>query len=158
MNDLFKVGEFLLNYFLGKKKIIGEKSWEISAEILNQLRKILILVVLTIGSLALFCMGMSYLIERFLNNLDNGQALFTPSIWFILGFLVICVGVMVYATRKQSWLDIFKLERKKEVVTKIPSGASAIESVLSLLIMDFIKEREQKRELEKNLTKVSKHE
>ena len=153
MKELFKVGEFLLNYFLGKKKIIGEKSWEISAEILNQLRKILILVVLTIGSLALFCLGMSYLIERFLNNLDNGQTLFTPSIWFILVFLIICIGVMVYATRKQSWLDIFKSEVKEEATSLLPAGVNAIESVLSLLIMDFIKEREQKRELEKNFNK-----
>ena len=158
MNDLFKVGEFFLNYFLGKKKFIGEKSLEISAEILNQLRRILILVVLTIGSLALFCLGMSYLIERFLNNLDNGQTLFTPSIWFVLGFLVICIGVMVYATRKQNWLDIFKSEKIEEAAPQTQSTGNAIESVISLLILEFIKEREQKRELEKNLTKVSKHE
>lgn len=149
MNDIFKVGEFFLNYFLGKRNFIGEKSLEISAEILNQLRRILILVVMTVGSLALFCMGMSYLIERFLNNLDNGQSLFTPSIWFILGFLLICIGVMVYATRKQNWLDIFKAE-KKEVAPSVPAGGNAIESVLSLLILDFIKERELKREQEKN--------
>lgn len=153
MNDLFKVGEFFLNYFLGKKNFIGEKSLEISAEILNQLRRILILVVMTIGSLALFCMGMSYLIERFLNNLDNGQALFTPSIWFILCFLIICIGVMVYATRKQNWLDIFKAEKKEVAHPPVPAGANAIESVLSLLILDFIKERELKREQEKNHSK-----
>jgi uncharacterized membrane protein YidH (DUF202 family) len=153
VNDLFKLGEFFLNYFLGKKNFIGEKSLEISAEILNQLRRILILVVLTIGSLALFCMGMSYLIERFLNNLDNGQALFTPSIWFILTFLVICIGVMIYATRKQNWLDIFKAEKKEEAAPPAPVGGNAIESVISLLILDFIKERELKREQEKNLSK-----
>lgn len=145
MNDLFKVGELFLNYFLGKKNFIGEKSLEISAEILNQLRRILILVVLTIGSLALFCMGMSYLIERFLNNLDNGQALFTPSIWFILSFLIVCIGVMIYATRKQNWLDIFKPEKNEEVAPPAPAvGGHAIESVVSLLILDFIKERELK--------------
>lgn len=149
MNDLFKVGEFFLNYFLGKKSFIGEKSLEISAEILNQLRRILILVVLTVGSLALFCMGMSYLIERFLNNLDNGQSLFTPSVWFILGFLIICIGVMLYATRKQIWLDIFKSEKKEETTPSASAGGNAIESVVSLLILDFIKERELKRELEK---------
>jgi hypothetical protein len=146
MNDIFKVGEFFINYFLGKKTLISEKSLEISAEILNQLRRILILVVLTIGSLALFCMGMSYLIERFLNNLDNGQALFTPSIWFILVFLLLCVGIMVYATRKQNWLDIFKGEKKVETASQLPVGGNQIESVLSLLILDFIKERELKRE------------
>lgn len=153
MNDLFKVGEFFLNYFLGKKNFIGEKSLEISAEILNQLRRILILVVMTVGSLALFCMGMSYLIERFLNNLDNGQALFTPSIWFILGFLLICIGVMVYATRKQNWLDIFKAEKKEVQTAPVPAGGNAIESVISLLILDFIKERELKREQEKHHSK-----
>ena len=155
MNDLFKVGEFFLNYFLGKKNLIGEKSLEISAEILNQLRRILILVVLTIGSLTLFCMGMSYLIERFLNNLDNGQALFTPSIWFILIFQLICVGVMVYATRKQNWLDIFKAEKKEIPPSQLPSSGHASESVVSLLILDFIKERELKREQEKNKVKES---
>lgn len=153
MNDLFKVGEFFLNYFLGKKNLIGEKSLEISAEILNQLRRILILVVLTVGSLALFCMGMSYLIERFLNNLDNGQSLFTPSIWFILGFLIICIGVMVYATRKENWLDIFKSEKKEQPAVPAPVGGNAIESVISLLILDFIKERELKREQEKIIAK-----
>jgi Na+/proline symporter len=146
MNDIFKVGEFFLNYFLGKKNLLGEKSLEISAEILNQMRRILILVVMTMGSLALFCMGMGHLIERFLNNIDNGQALFTPSIWFILGFLVICAGIMVYATRKQNWLDIFQREKKVAAPSQLPQGSGQLESVLSLLILDFIKEREQKRE------------
>lgn len=148
MNDMFRVGEFFINYFLGKKTIIGEKSLEISAEILNQLRRILILVVLTIGSLALFCMGMSYLIDRFLTNLDHGDALFTPSIWFILGFLAVCIGIMVYATNKKNWMDIFR-SGKKEVPTsntpQLPASGNAIESVLSLLILDFIKEREHNR-------------
>lgn len=147
MNDMFKIGEFFLNYVIGRKNIIGEKSLEISAEILNQLRRILILVVLTLGSLALFCMGMSHLIERFLNNIDTGIAIFTPSIWFILGFLVLCVGVMIYATRKQNWMDIFKAGKKEEVPasTSILGGNGQLESVLSLLILDFVKERESKR-------------
>jgi ABC-type multidrug transport system fused ATPase/permease subunit len=153
MNDLFKVGEFFLNYFLGKKNFIGEKSLEISADILNQLRRILILVVMTLGSLTLFCMGMNYLIERFLNNLDNGQSLMTPSIWFILFFLAICIGVMVYATRKQNWLSIFKAEPTPAAVPQLNHGAHQIESVISLLILDFIKERELKREQQKTNSK-----
>lgn len=144
MNDIFKIGEFFLNYFIGRGNMISEKSLEISAEILNQLRRILILVALMLGSLALFCLGMSHLIERFLNNIDNGAALFTPSIWFILGFLAICAGVMVYATNKNNWLDIFKAE-KKEVPAQPPVAGNQLESVISLLILDFIKEREAKR-------------
>lgn len=145
--DIFKMSELFLNYFLGKKNALSEKTFEISAEILNQLRRILILVVLTIGSLALFCMGVSHLIERFLNNIDTGEAIFTPSIWFILGFLAICVAVMIYATRKQNWLDIFKSSERGETVAQAPmlSGSGQLESVISLLILDFVKEREAKR-------------
>lgn len=150
MNDLFKLGEFFLNYFLGRGNMIGQKSLEISAEILNQMRRVLILVVLTIGSLALFCMGMSYLIERFLNNLDNGQSLFTPSIWFILAFQLICIGVMVYATNKNNWLDIFKSAKKDSPSEHLPVGGNQLESVLSLLVLDFIKEREAKRAQQSN--------
>lgn len=145
MNDIFKIGELFLNYFIGRGASISEKSLEISAEILNQLRRILILVVLTLGSLALFCMGMSHLIERFLNNIDNGAALFTPSIWFILGFLIVCIGVMVYATNKNNWLDIFKAEKKETPPPSVPASGNQLESVISLLILDFIKEREAKR-------------
>lgn len=147
MNDFFKFGEFFLNYLIGRKNIIGEKSLEISAEILNQLRRILILVVMTLGSLTLFCMGMSHLIERFLNNIDTGEAIFTPSIWFILGFLLICVGVMIYATSKNNWLDIFKAEKKEQapVTQTLIGGSGQLESVISLLILDFVKERESKR-------------
>ncbi|MBC7428955.1 MAG: hypothetical protein H7336_10110 [Bacteriovorax sp.] len=155
MNDIFKIGEFFLNYFIGRKNIFSEKSLEISAEILNQLRRILILVVLTLGSLALFCMGMSHLIERFLNNIDHGDALFTPSIWFILGFLIICAGVMVYATRKQNWMDIFKAGKKEEeeeaaAPKPLLCGSGQLESVISLLILDFVKERESKRAREQH--------
>lgn len=150
MTDIFKLGEFFLNYFLGRGNMIGQKSLEISAEILNQMRRVLILVVLTIGSLTLFCMGMSYLIERFLNNLDNGQSLFTPSIWFILAFQAICIGVMVYATNKNNWLDIFKSVKKEEPTQQLPVGGNQLESVLSLLVLDFIKERENKRAQQNN--------
>ena len=145
--DIFKMGELFLNYFLGKKNAFSEKTFEISAEILNQLRRILILVVLTVGSLALFCMGVSHLIERFLNNIDTGETLFTPSIWFILGYLALCIGVMIYATRKQNWLDIFKSNEKEDAVAQTPAltGSGQLESVISLLILDFVKERESKR-------------
>jgi uncharacterized membrane protein YidH (DUF202 family) len=146
--DIFKFGELIFKYFIGNRNAFSEKTFEISAEILNQLRRILILIVLTLGSLALFCMGVSHLIERFLNNIDHGDLLFTPSIWFILGFLVVCVAVMVYATRKQNWMDIFKSEKRNESVadrSQEPKGHGQLESVISLLILDFVKERESKR-------------
>ena len=155
MNELFKLGEFFFNYFLNQKNIIGEKSLEISAEILNQLRRILILVVLTMGSLVLFCMGMSHLIERLLNNIDKGIFILTPSIWFILVFQLLCVGMIIWATNKKKWLDIFKSEKKeKAAAEKASSGHGQLESVISLLILDIIREREFKRDQQVSKTDI----
>lgn len=145
MSEILKIGELFISYFMGKKNFFGEKSLEISAEILNQLRRILILVLLTVGSLALFCMGMGHLIERLLNNMDSGQAFITPSIWLLLGFQILCVAIMIYATRKKNWLSIFKNNEVPTNQTPAQLPGNQIESVISLLILDFIKEREYKR-------------
>jgi hypothetical protein len=149
MNDLYKLAEFLFKTFLGQSNFLSEKSLEISAEILNQLRRILILTVLTLGSLALFCMGMSIPIERLLNNLDQSLMIMTPSIWFLIGFEVLCVGSLIYATQKRKWLEIFKQDDKDENSSNrqnAPLIGSHLESVLALLVMDYIKEREAARE------------
>jgi hypothetical protein len=150
MNDIFKLGELIFSYFIGRKSLIAERSLEISAEILNQLRRILILTVLTFGALVLFCMGMSYMIERLLDNLDKGVFILTPSIWFIFIFQLVCLGIILFATNKKKWLDIFKSGNKeysseKSALTPA-AGHGQLESVISLLIMDFIREREFKRE------------
>lgn len=150
MNDIFKLGEFFFSYFMGKKSLISEKSLEISAEILNQLRRMLILTVLTFGGLVLFCMGMSYLIERLLDNLDRGIFTLSPSIWFIFFFQLVCVGIILFATNKKRWLDIFKSGKKEasseERAVAPAAGHGQLESVISLLIMDIIRDREFKRE------------
>jgi hypothetical protein len=150
MNDIFKLGEFFFSYFMGRKNLISEKSLEISAEILNQLRRILILTVLTFGGLVLFCMGMSYMIERLLDNLDKGVFILSPSIWFIFFFQLVCIGIILFATNKKRWLDIFKSGKKEasssEHAVTPAAGHGQLESVISLLIMDIIRDREFKRE------------
>ncbi|MDO9182718.1 MAG: hypothetical protein Q7U04_09930 [Bacteriovorax sp.] len=147
--DFFKMIELFLNFFMGQRQKIGERSHEISIEILNQIRRILILVVITLGALTLFCMGMSHLIERILNKLDEGIFVFTPAIGVILCFLLICIGVLIYSTNKNVWLDIFKKEKVSEPAPSQNPIGTQIESVISLLILDFIKEREFAREHKK---------
>lgn len=145
------MGELVFKFMMGQRLNIGERSQEISVEILNQVRRILILVVITLGALTMFCMGMSHLIERVLNKLDEGSFYFTPAIGVILFFLVICIGVLIYSTNKNVWLNIFKKEKAQleEAPPASPLG-NQIESVISLLVLDFIKERESNREARKN--------
>lgn len=147
--DLFKMAELFFKFMMGQRSLISERSQEISVEILNQIRRILILVVVTLGALTMFCMGMSHLIERVLTKLDDGSFLFTPSIGVILGFIAVCIGVLIYSTNKNVWLGIFKKEPVAQTA-QAPLATSTVESVISLLVLDFIKEREFSRELKKN--------
>lgn len=146
--DLFKMAELFFKFMMGQRSFISERSQEISVEILNQIRRVLILIVIILGAGALFCMGMSHLIERVLNQLDGGNFIFSNSIGVILFFLAICVGALMYSTNKKVWLDIFKKEAP--VVAEAPSSiANTIESVVSLLVLDIIKEREVNRSIKK---------
>lgn len=156
--DLFKIGEMFLKMMMGQHSSLGERSQEISVEILNQIRRVLILVVITLGSLTMFCMGMSHLIERVLNKLDDGSFIFTNAIGVILLFIALCIGVLVYSTNKKVWLDIFKKEKPVAPAQAVAAATSTIESVISLLVLDIIKEREANRALKKTASQSSSNE
>lgn len=154
--DFFKLAELFFKFIMGQRSLIGERSQEISVAVLNQIRRVLILVVITLGALTMFCMGMSHLIERVLNKLDDGTFMFTPSIGVILFFIALCIGVLLYSTNKNTWLNIFKKEIAPSAETA-PQTGSTIESVISLLVLDIIKEREFTRENSRENTKRGEH-
>lgn len=143
--DFINLAEMFFKFFMNQHSSIGQKSQEISVEILNQVRRVLILVIITTGALILFCMGMSHLIERVLNKLDEGGFFFSTSIAVLLLFIVICIGVMIYSTRKSVWMGLFKKELASEAKPQA-EGQNSLETVITLLVMDFIKEREYSRE------------
>ncbi|MBY0416256.1 MAG: hypothetical protein K2Q18_18930 [Bdellovibrionales bacterium] len=152
MTDLFKMAEFFLSFVMGQRQTLGARSQEISIEIINQIRRVIILVVITVGALVMFCLGFSHLIERILNNIDQGNFIFTPSIWVIIVFLIFCMAILVYSTNKKVWLKMLKKEEEDKEEVKAPVGllgSGQLESVISLLVLDFIKEREANRELNK---------
>lgn len=120
-----------------------------SKEILQQIRRIIMLLAVTLGGLLLFLLGMHFLVLRLLDQLDRGEFTITPSIIFLVVFLTLCLGVVVYATRVQTWSKGFSEKEDEENVnqsafTKKFDG-SAIESAVSLYILDLVKEREYKR-------------
>lgn len=154
--DFFKLAELFFKFIMGQRSLIGERSQEISVAVLNQIRRVLILVVITLGALTMFCMGMSHLIERVLNKLDDGTFMFTPSIGVILFFIALCIGVLLYSTNKNTWLNIFKKELAP-TPEAAPQTGSTIESVISLLVLDIIKEREFTRENNRENTKRGEH-
>lgn len=147
--DFYKIAEFFISFIMGQRSLVGDRTQKMSAEILNQLRRVLILVLITIGALTMFCVGMAHLIERVLNKLDQGGFQFTPSIGVVLIFMLFCLCILLYSTNKSVWLNIFKLDKEHSDHHNEASASvlgTQIESVLSLLVLDFIKERESTRE------------
>lgn len=151
MLELFKLVEPFLSLIAGQRQMITEKSLKLSAEILNQLRKVITLVAMLLGSLVLFCLGMSYFIDRTLDQLDNGAFTLTPSLIFLIVFMLICLVIVLYATNKNVWTNIFKKDRDEEEAERLENQRSQrevsnpIETAISLLILDIVKEREEKR-------------
>lgn len=160
MTDLLKIIEPLFSLFVGQRHMITEKSLQLTKEILNQLRRVVTLISMLIGSLILFCLGMSYFIDRTLDQLDNGSFALTPSLVFLLIFMAICLCVVMYSTNKNVWVKILKkdpdeeeAQRELERQKMATQHQNPIEAAISLFILDLVKERELNREKEKTESK-----
>lgn len=150
MSEILKILQPIIAIFFGnllKAQNLKEKSLRLSSEILQQIRRILILISLTFGAFVLFCISVGYFIDRTLNLLDHGSFYFTPSLIFLIVFMIVCLLIFVYSTNKNVWTEAFKKDQqedKKEQETT-STGPSPIETAISLFILDFIKEREMSR-------------
>lgn len=152
MSDLLKLLQPLMSILFGnllKAQNLKEKSLRLSSEILQQIRRILVLISLTFGAFVLFCISVGYFIDRTLSLLDRGAFTFTPSLIFLIIFMIFCLIVFVYSTNKNVWLEAFKKDQleEKSLEENTATHTSPIETAVSLFILDFIKERELAREL-----------
>jgi len=147
--DFSNLAELFISLVMGRTSLLGDRTQKLSATILDQMRRVLILVLVMIGAFALFCVGMAQLVERILDRLDQGGSVLTPSIGAILIFMLLCLCILLFSTNKRLWLEIQKHEKEQH---HEQNGASSsilgtqLESVLSLLVLDFLKERGLKRE------------
>jgi uncharacterized protein YacL len=145
MKEFLKMIEMFMSMFFGQRQMFMDKSQAFSIEILNQLRQVFFLIMVGVGAIISFCLGMNFFIDRLLNQLDQGQYALTPSIVFLFIFLIICAAALLYSTKKKNWIKIFKNKNDDEDASEEKSQAqgpnypgSQIESV--------IKDREIKRE------------
>ena len=101
------------------------------------LKTLIILAVCTVMS----CVTLAYLIDRFLNQLDAGEFVVTRSI-ILLVLLLIGFSLTLTFTLKS-------LNRKEAEARKrqdLQRTESALEAALAALVMDYVKEREEKRQ------------
>jgi hypothetical protein len=96
---------------------------------------------------------MHFLIIRLLDQLDRGELYLSNSILFLLVFNAICIAVIVYSTLTKTWTKTFAENEAARPNDNYSGSApnsqidtSPLISALGVLILDFVKEREWKRQ------------
>lgn len=139
---MMKIVMFALSYFLGQTKSMFQKqSSALSEQIVMNVRSFVVIILSSVGALALFCSGFYAFVTHVAWQLDQyGGLQMTATLMITLVLWIVSLGVIVYCLRPTTWL-------KSTGVEKPPARpAGAIEGAVAMLIMDFIKERESRRD------------
>lgn len=138
--------DLLIKIFMGQTQKNFDPA-EIGQQILKQIKKMLqSLIILAVASV-IFCMLVGHLISRSLDLLDSGGFIFSNSIILLLVLSVVDLIVIAYVLKKTIEED--EKENSKANQTPQASGPSPLEGAIAALIIDFVKQREHSRELEK---------
>lgn len=158
--NLFEILKPLLQILFSQAGFMGvteTKALHLSKEILQQLRRIVILLSVTLGGLLLFLLGMHFLVLRLLDQLDQGSFTLTPSILFLFIFILTCLGTIIYSVRTKTWLKSFEDKTTDNSTSQNRIDTAPIESAISLFILDLVKEREWKRAQESQKNESSRN-
>lgn len=138
----------LASFLLGNAKgLFREPSQALTQQLVLRIRSITILAVSAIGSLALACVGISLLIANLAGQLDADRDFqMTAGTFLYLGMTAVFGGVLVWALRRETWLKAVGFQETRP--TQKQSGA--LESALALIVMDFLEERQQRRQKDNN--------
>lgn len=127
MDQIFKIIEMFVGFSTAKSQITPK-------QLVETARKLVIITLVSLGAMALFCVGMAIVFASLANKVEH-------PILVGLGLSVVSVIALVVCLRHKSWV---KTEAEpEEAHAKI---ASPMEQALALLITDFVMERQAKRE------------
>lgn len=134
----------ILSFFAGNAKSFFKDSSEvITKQLALHLRAITFLFVTAIGSLTLSCVGISLFIVSLARQLDLEDGfVFSNSMIVYLVMSLISISVLIYSLSSKTWLEKLETEKAKPAT----KGSGAIENAVALLVMDFIEERQRKRD------------
>lgn len=135
----------LLTLFLGNmKSFFRDSSTAITQQVVMKIRSLTQVLVSTIASVVLSCVGISLLIVNLAGQLDKNEDFrFTPGMILYLSLTVIAVGILIYSLRQRTWLKALNFEEKTKV--KKDSQSRPLEAAIAMLILDFVEERQSRR-------------
>lgn len=155
MNVVFRILELIMAFKFGQTGGLAEKSQALTANVVNHVRYMVMLALIAIAALALFCVGVSMMLEDVLKNIDlNGGFTNTATFYGSLTLTLITLGTICYCMREKTWLKATGIEKDEEKKSSGPAQTSPIENALALVITDFVQERQQQRAHEKSDTET----
>ena len=110
-------------------------------QLFERFQKIIKTLIILVVSTVMSCVTLAYLIDRFLNQLDAGEFVVTRSI-ILLVLLLIGFSLTLTLTLKSFTRKEAETRKRQE----LQRTESALEAALAALVMDYVKEREEKRQ------------
>lgn len=134
----------LLSFFMGRtKNFFREPGIALTQQLVMHIRSLSLLVVCSIGSLVLFCVGVSLLIHRLATEFDTGEEFsFSVGMGLYLGMVIVSTVALTLSLKKKTWLEAVGSQPKNQQTSK----GGALENAVALLVMDFIEERQKRRQ------------
>lgn len=141
-----KILMLLGSFILGNAKALFKNPGEaLTQQIILNIRALTVVILSSIGGLALFCCGIYMLVNNVATQLDTHGALQATATLVVASLLSLAsLGIMIYSLRAQTWLRATGFQNASSGSSK--KQTSPIESAIALLVMDFVKEREKQRE------------
>jgi hypothetical protein len=140
MNFLLPIISFLIG---NAKGFFKEPGVALTQQLVTHVRSLTMIIVTCVGSLVLFCVGLSLLISNIVNQMEKeGSFVYSTGSMVYTGMVVIAAAVLIYSLRRQTWLKALGMEAKPEQTKK----SGALESAVALLVMDFVEERQSRRQ------------
>ncbi len=139
----------LLSFFLGGAKDLFQKPGAaLSQQLVLHVRALSVVAVTVVGSLALFCVGLSLFISQVVGQLDGkletleGFA-FSIGMMVYLGMTVASLAVLLFSLSQQRWLRAVGF---RQTASPSMKKSGPLESAVALLVVDFVEERQRRRE------------
>jgi hypothetical protein len=143
MSMLIKIFEMFLGFTGGKG--LFEKSQFFTQQVVNNIRQMVIIFIVTLASLALFCIGLSMAIENYVRQMDRNH--FFEWTFTFSGGLILAGSTLIaliICLHERTWMRVMSFEKKKP--KEAPPKSHPIEDAISLLIIDYVQERQAKRQ------------
>lgn len=142
MNFLLPILSFLLG---NAKSLIKEPGVAITRQLTLSLRALTFVLVSTLGSLALSCVGISLFIAALARTLDSDDGfVLTAGMIVYLCMIMVSVGLLIFSLRKNTWLKAMGFEAP--TTPPPPKQSGALENAVALLVMDYVEERQSRRQ------------